>query len=160
VTDDDVSRDPVLSEAQEDEPVPDGSEVSLELEQARARVMELENLLAQQDEELAQAITRIAELEKTVASLDERLAQAVTSYKALVIKSNPEVFEELVSGDSIQAVDAALEKARHIVGKVRKGLESEMTAARVPAGAPQRHPVDLSVLSPREKIKYGIGGSR
>jgi len=38
-------------------------------------------------------------------------------------------------------------------------MEEEVSKARIPAGAPQRVPPDLSALSPREKIQYAIGGS-
>ena len=158
MTDDDVSLDTMPTDVQEDEIVSDSSE--LEPGKAMARVVELEKLLAIQEEEKAQTSARIAELEKTIAGLQERLVQAVSSYRVLVIRSNPEICEELVSGDSIQEIDTSLEKARQIIGKLRKGLESEITAARIPAGAPQRRPVELSFLTPREKIKYGIGGSR
>ena len=59
-----------------------------ELEQVRARVIELEGLLAEKDEELVKANTRISELEQLVAGLENKLVQAISSYKALVVKSN------------------------------------------------------------------------
>lgn len=131
-----------------------------ELEQVRSRVIELEGLVAQKDEELAKANTRVSELEQVVAESGRNLAQAVSSYKALVVKSNPGVLEELIIGDTIEDINASLERAKTIVGMVRQGLEVEMASARVPAGAPERTPTDLSALSPREKIQYGIGGKR
>ena len=131
-----------------------------ELEQVRSRVIELEALVAQKEEELAKANARVSELELVVAERDEKLAQAVSSYKALVVKANPEVLEELITGDSIDDISASLEKAKSIVGRVRQGLEAEMASAKVPAGAPERTPTDLSALSPREKIQYAIGGKR
>ena len=147
----------------------------------QARVTELESLVARKDEELDRAGARIAELEKTLASKDsdidalsqsqaeaeERLsaisgslAGAVASYKALAIETNPEVVEELISGDTIEAINESLEKARSVIGKVRQGLESEISLSRVPAGAPERRAADLSALSPSEKIQYGIGGRK
>lgn len=131
-----------------------------ELKPLRARVIELEALLAQKNEELATASARLSELETVVVESKERLAQAASSYKALVVKLNPGVLEELVTGDTIDDINASLEKARGIVGRVRQGLEAEIVSARVPAGAPERGPVDLGALSPREKIQYGIGGRR
>lgn len=131
-----------------------------ELEQVRARVIELEGLVAQKDEELAKANARLSELEQVVADSDMRLAQAVSSYKALLLKSNPEVLEELITGDTIEDINMSLERAKTIVGKVRQGLEVERASGRVPAGAPERTPIDLSALSPREKIQYAIGGKR
>jgi len=147
--------------------------------QSENRIAELENLVAQKDEELAKANTRIIELEQTVANLnsevvtlkqtaaesEEKLAtinqsltEAVAGYKDLVTQSNPEVPEELITGDTIEAISESLEKATTLISKVRQELEAEITAGKVPAGAPIRTPPDLSALSPREKINYAIGG--
>jgi len=135
----------------------------------QARITELEGLLAQKEEEFSLANTRIAELEQALAELDTKLAdttnalsQAIASYKALAIKSKPGVIEELITGDNIEEIDASLEKAKTLIVRVRKGLEEEeeVAATRVPAGAPQRVPLDLSALSPREKIQYAIGGKK
>ena len=150
-----------------------------ESEQSGDRVAELEGLIAQKNEELTKANARIIELEQTVVNLDSEvatlkqaaaeseekltsvnhsLAEAVTSYKALVAQFNPEVLEELITGDTIKAINESLEKAKTLVSRVRQGLEAEITAGKVPAGAPVRTPPDLSALSPREKINYAIGG--
>ena len=133
----------------------------------QARITELEGLLAQKEEELSLANTRIAELEQALAELDTKLtdttnalSQAIASYKAVVIKSKPGVIEELITGDNIEEIDASLERAKTLIVRVRKGLEEEVAATRVPAGAPQRVPLDLSTLSPREKIQYAIGGKK
>ncbi len=145
------------------------------------RITELEGLVAQRDEELTQANTRFVELEQAVATkdgeittlkqsndgLEERLTtvsnsliEAVASYKAVVVQANPEVVEELVSGDTIEFINESLNKAKTLVSKVREGLETEISLARVPAGAPERTSPDLSALSPREKIQYAIGKMR
>jgi len=158
VTDDNLPEESGFSETPDEEQT--RTDTGEELEQVRARVVELEELLAQKNEELTRANTRLAELERLRVESEERLTQAVSSYKALVVTSNPGVLEELITGDTIEDITASLESARSIVGKVKQGLEAEMASARVPAGAPQRAPVDLSALSPREKIQYGIGGRR
>jgi len=148
---------------------------------AQAKVAELEELVAQKDEELAQAKARITEQEQEIAGRDEdiaalrqsqaelegnlsavgdSLAEAVANYKAMVIRANPEIVEELISGDTIEAIDESLEKAKSLIGKVRQGLEAEISLARVPAGAPERRAPDVSALTPREKIQYAIGGRK
>jgi len=136
-------------------------------EASRVRVAELEGLVAEKDEELSQANTRIAELEQAVAEssnklskVNESLNQAISSYKALVVQSNLDVPEELIAGDSIEAVNNSLTSAKELISKVRSGIEAEISSAKVPAGAPQRAPIDLSALSPREKIQYAIGGKK
>jgi chromosome segregation ATPase len=141
----------------------------------------MEALLAQKDEELAGANARIAELEEallgrdvdiaaleqSISGLEERLAaannalvEAVNSYRDMIVRANPDIVEELISGDTIESLNESLEKARSLIGRVRQGLETEIALTRVPAGAPERRPPDLSALSPREKIQYAIGGKR
>ena len=130
-------------------------------------VVELESLVAQQEEELTRANTRITELEHAVAEAEERLTtnnnsltEAVASYKTTVVQANPEVLEELIAGDTIESIDDSLKKAKTLIGRVRQGLEDEISAVKIPAGAPQRTPPDLSALSPREKIQHAIGGKK
>jgi len=136
-------------------------------EASRVRVAELEGLVAGKEEELSQANTRIAELEQAVADSNNKLSKvneslnlAISSYKALVVQSNLDVPEELIAGDSIEAVNNSLTSARELISKVRSGIEAEISSAKVPAGAPQRAPIDLPALSPREKIQYAIGGKK
>jgi len=124
-----------------------------ELEQTVARVAELEGLVAQKEEELTKANSRITELGQAVN-------QAVASYRVLAVQANPDVIEELITGDTIDDINASLKRAKTFVSKVREGLEAEVAGAKVPAGAPQRTPIDLSALSPREKIQYAIGGKK
>ncbi len=130
-------------------------------------ITELEDLVAQKDEELTKANTRITELEQAVTESDEKLTtiknsltEAVASYKATVVQANPEVLEELITGDTIQSINESLKEAKTLISRVRQGLEVEISGAKIPAGAPQRTPPDLSALSPREKIQYAIGGKR
>ena len=75
----------------------------------------------------------------------------------MVAQANPEVIDELISGDSIASIDESVSRAKEMVSKVRRGIESEISLAKVPAGAPERTAPDLSALSPREKIQYAIG---
>lgn len=159
-----------------------------ELECLRARIDELEGSVIEKDEELSakdtcltESETRIAELEQTLADRDSELAtlkqamaesaealtnvkdslcRAVSSYRTLVVQSNPDILDELITGDSIEAIDQSLESAKTLISKVREGIEGEIASGRVPAGAPTRTLLDLSALSPREKIQYAIGGNR
>ncbi|MBA7664668.1 hypothetical protein ES703_72729 [subsurface metagenome] len=100
----------------------------------------------------------MAEADDSLNKLGESFKQAVASYKALVVQSNPDVPEELVTGDSIEAITDSLTSAKELVSKIRKDMEAEISLARVPAGAPERTAPDLSGLSPREKIQYAVGG--
>ena len=146
------------------DPIPEEEET--EANEASS-IAELEGLIAQKDEALTKANARITELEQATAQSDERLkatndslAEAVASYKKVVIEAHPEVPEEFINGDSIDSVNESLQQAQGMISRVRQGLEAEISAVRVPVGAPQRTPPDLSGLSPREKIQYAIGSKR
>ena len=124
------------------------------------RIAELEGELTARDDQIAAQNQSAAELEQKLSALEESLAQAVASYRALAVKYNPGVPEEQIAGDSIEEVDRSLAGAQALINRVRQELEAEMAAARIPAGAPQRTPADLSGLSPRDKIQYAIGERR
>ena len=117
-----------------------------ELENRNTKITELEAVVAERDEKLS--------------SLNDSLSRAVSDYKTLVIKSNPGILEEFITGGNIEAINQSLENANVLIGKVKQGLEAEASRIRIPAGAPQRTLPDLSALSPREKIQYAIGGKR
>ena len=131
-----------------------------ELADMNARLLELEQVVASKDDEVASLKQTNAELEERVTTGSGSLTKAVASYRAMVVQANPEAVEELISGDTIEAIDESLNKAKTLVSKVRQGLESEISLARIPAGAPERTSPDLSALSAREKIQYAIGGKR
>jgi len=124
------------------------------------RISELERAIADRDKQIAALKQSMAELEQKLADLENSLSQAVSNYRALAIKSNPGMPEELIASDSIEAIDKSVEDAQTLIDRVRKELEAEIAGARVPAGAPQRTPADLSALSPQEKIQYAIGERR
>jgi hypothetical protein len=127
----------------------------------------VENSLPAEAEKNGEQDPRLAEMEKAVSAANERLdqlngslKQAVDSYRALVIRANPDVLPELISGESIEALDGSLSSARELIGKVKSGLETQAAAMRVPSGAPQRGAADISGLSAREKINLGIDRAR
>ncbi|MBI2836135.1 MAG: hypothetical protein HYX85_00375 [Chloroflexi bacterium] len=145
-----------------------------EVEATKARLAELESLMVRKDEELRATSARIAGLEEALSGRDTEIASlklakadveatfagAVLSYRSLVLRANQGIVEELVGGDTVQAIDDSVTRAKALVGKVREGLAREISAIRVPAGAPERTSPDISGLSPREKIQNGIGGKR
>ncbi len=143
-----------------------------ELDKLKARIGELEELIAQKEEELRGKDDRILELERlleekeeeisklkqSLAEMNDALKRAVTSYKAQVLTSNPHLPEELIKGETIEEVNTSLLQAQEVVEKVKKGVQAEISLSKFPLGAPERAAPDLSGLSPREKIKYAIGG--
>ena len=97
--------------------------------------------------------------EEFAALLDESLNEVVTGYKTLVINSNPDIIDDLIYGDTVESINESLEKAKALISRVRQGVEAEISMVKVPAGAPERSSLDLSTLSPVEKIRYAIGGN-
>jgi chromosome segregation ATPase len=119
------------------------------LENGNSKITELEAAVAERDE-------RLSALNESLSQLNSSLSQTVSSYKAMVVKSNPGILGELITGDTIEAIDQSVKNANALIGRVKQGLEEEASRIRIPAGAPQRTLPDLSALSPREKIQYAI----
>ena len=126
-----------------------------ELLSRNARLSELGETLAAKDSELATLKQALAESDDSLNRLSDSLSQTIAGYKTLVVQSNPDVLVELITGDSIEAINSSLTSAKELISEVRKGIEAEISSARVPAGAPERSAPDLSALSPIEKIQYG-----
>ena len=133
----------------------DSSETAL-----KERILELEKTLADRNTELSTARKSVEELQEKLTAKDAGLNEAVTSYRSLVLQTNPEITEELVTGTNIAAINESLAKAKSLIGKVRQSVEKDISRTRIPIGSPGRQAPDLSTLSPREKIHYAIGGKK
>jgi uncharacterized coiled-coil protein SlyX len=123
------------------------------------RTAQLELKLAGKDAEIAALTQSLDEARRALDELGKRLTQAVAAYKGLVIQANPGVLPELITGETIEAVDESLKQALALMERVRREMEAEAARTRIPAGSPPRAPLDLSALSAREKIQYAIGGA-
>ena len=131
-----------------------------ELEARDATIARLEQAIADRDGEVEAMKQSVAEAEEKLTEINNTLSQAVAGYKAMVVSSNPGMLAELVTGDTVDEVDESLKSAQALVDRVKQEMEAEVSKTKIPAGAPQRAPIDLSALSPREKIQYAIGGNR
>ena len=129
-----------------------------ELSAKNGRMAELEKSVTEREAEAAVLRQNVAGLEVKLANANDALNQAVAGYRTLTVQVNPEMPAELITGDSIDAINKAVEGARLLVSKVKEKLETVKTQFRVPAGAPRRAAADLSGMSAKEKIRYGIGG--
>ena len=99
------------------------------------------------------------ELEATAAELaaaSETKNQAVAKYLSMAKALNPNIPEGIIGGETIAEIDQSIEKGKAIVEAVKKAMESEASAARVPAGAPTRGAISTEGMSPKEKIAYAI----
>jgi len=99
-----------------------------------------------------------------VDTLTQERDAAIGEYRALVVASNSVFSDNLIQGATIDEIKQSAEHATALVGKVKESLESQAQAlaelTSVPAGSPQRQAADLSAMSTREKINYGLNQAR
>ena len=147
----------------------DGVEIDLKQEnEALARevksrdavIARLEQTLDGKESEITDLNQSLHEAKQALDELSKALPQAVAAYKEVILQANPGVLAELITGDNIEEVNESLKNARTLMERVRQEIDEEVSKTRIPAGAPRRAPLDLSALTPREKIKYAIGGER
>ncbi|GBD10712.1 hypothetical protein HRbin23_00357 [bacterium HR23] len=105
---------------------------------------------------LADAQTRIATLEEEAETLRQQARLALARYRSLLIAQAPEVPEELVQGETVEAVEESFARARALVERVRRQVEASLQRGRVAGGAPLRRGTDLDTLPPSEKIRLGL----
>jgi len=129
-----------------------------ELNESRVRIHEMEQVITDKEQEIARLIQSEADFKNRLSEAHGTLSDAVAGYRNMVLQANPEVVTELINGDSIEAVNESLAKAKDLVGRVRKNLESEIADERFPMGVPERRIKDASALSARDKIRFAIGG--
>ena len=115
------------------------------------------------DEKLAELETALSEARKSLEArtgdydrLKAALDDTVSAYRKLAVSSSPLYSDDIISGSSVEEIDASIKKINGLVKKMRSTLEAELKDLTIPAGAPERSAPDLSGLSPREKIKQGI----
>ena len=157
-------------EPQETPENPNEASTPEDLEAIKAELEEEKKAKAAAEASLAEKDTRIAELEASLSKanqgseaaaaeltqLKESYGQAVSKYLDAVRLANPTIPQDIIAGDTIEAVDASLAKATTIAESVKASLEAQAKEAKVPAGAPPRTEISLEGLTPREKIAAGI----
>jgi chromosome segregation ATPase len=100
--------------------------------------------------------TDLASVRQESQDLQSRLQTAAAKYREALLASAPDLPQDIISGETVEELDASVEKARQTVRQVREHLESQAQSGRVPAGAPPRSAPDFSSLSPVEKIRLGL----
>ena len=126
----------------------------------KERIFTLEKTLAEREMELNTVKKSAEKLQEALTVGEAELVRAAADYRKLVLQTNTDVTEELITGDSISEINESLSKAKTLISKVRQSVEKEIARTRVPVGSPGRQAPDLSALSPREKIHYAIGGKK
>lgn len=128
-----------------DEPTPDAL---AEL----AAVTEAETANTSVVEEALEATRRELDVERRAAR------EAVARYREAALAAEPELPPDLVSGDTLETIDASLAAARRAVAQIRQRIadQPEPATRGFPAGAPARGAASTAGLSAAEKIARGL----
>jgi len=113
-------------------------------------------VLHEKDTQITELTTQTEGQTQELITSKAALESAVGAYKDVVLKANPLIPTDLIQGLTIDEVSASLEKAAALVGQIKQGLEKEGSAEKIPPGAPQRTGPDLSSMTTKEKINYGL----
>jgi len=142
--------------------------IKAQLEEEQKAKSALEQAMAEKDARLAELDAALSEAKQgseasatELASVKEARDEAVSKYLGMAKASNPQVPEDMISGETIAEIDASVEKGKGLVSAVKKTLESETAAAKVPAGAPTRGETTEG-MSNKDMIAAGLrqkGGS-
>jgi DNA repair exonuclease SbcCD ATPase subunit len=127
------------------------------LQERDTRMIALEQNLAARESENAALKQELEDARYAMDGLSQVVARTIDAYKEAVIHANPGLPAEMISGATVEDINESVGKARTILQRVRQEMEAEAARTRVPAGAPPRALPDLSALSAREKIQYGLG---
>jgi hypothetical protein len=136
----------------------ENEELTRQVKLREESVSRLETALANKDEEITELSKLHNEAVRKADELGKTLVETVAAYRGMVVAANPGIVDELIKGESVTEVNDSLKRALSLVEKVRQGMEVEMGKTIVPAGAPVRAQPELSGMSARDKIRYGIGG--
>jgi hypothetical protein len=160
VMENEMEKNPEIKEPEKENecPEPENETPAPENDAAKAAIAELKRALSGKDGEIDALNRALKEAKGESAELSKELAKTVAVYRELIVKANPSVMVEMVTGDSIKKINQSLQSARAIMDKARREIEADALRSKIPAGAPQRTPPDMSALSAREKIQYGLGG--
>ena len=161
VTEKEQEKNEEVEDSGEENGNPAGEDKVLEQEvkSLKTMILRLEQGLAEKDSEIAGLKQALDEARQTIDELGQAVSRAVAAYKETVVQANPGVLAELITGETVAEINESLKNARALIERVRQEVEAEASRTRIPAGASQRAPLDLSALSSREKIQYAIGGS-
>ncbi len=129
-----------------------GAGDAAELEALRAQVATLQaerEAVEAVASELQQAEARTDQLRAELA--EARAAQLAAHRRAVLAEHRGQLVEELVTGDTPEAIDASVELARAAYDRIAGQLRQQ-AAAVVPASASPRGEPSVEHLSPFEKI--------
>ena len=124
------------------------------------RITSLEADMQAKDEELNTVKVQLSEKDTGFTSLAAEKDTAVEAYKDLIRKTNPVIPADMITGAGIADINASLENANNLVNRIKAKVDENNADNSIPAGAPGRTELDISSMSTREKISYGLQQSK
>lgn len=124
-------------------------ELRTQLQTSHADAEAAQSQLASQAEETQR-------LQEAIANSEAQAREALGRYREAALQREPQLPADLVKGETVSELDAAIERARQTVAQVRQHLDQQAQSLRVPAGAPARGGPEVSDLSAGEKIRLGL----
>jgi chromosome segregation ATPase len=134
----------------------EAADAAASAQEALAEAAGLRDSLRLSNSEIATAATEAASLREQLDAATGRLRATAERYRDLVVRAEPSLPADLITGDDVDAIDASAASAREIVARVRARIDDEAQSRRIPAGSPARGAPDLSGMSPEQKIRYGL----
>jgi hypothetical protein len=147
----------------------------MDLEQALARIAELEGQVTVLADERDAASGRVAEMELARTALDAQLGEVNAARemasatlteaqtrglmylrRALLAEHAGQVVPELVTGESEETLLASVEVAKQAYGRAVETARATIASQTVPAGAPSARAAVASSLTPLELIESGL----
>jgi hypothetical protein len=147
----------------------------MDLEQALARIADLEDQVTALTGERDAVTERATELAATQAALDSRLGEATVAHdaasadlaetrargltylrRALLAEQAGQIVPELVGGDDEEALLSSVEVARQAYTRALDAARATIASQTVPAGAPSARTLPAAGLSPLEMIESGL----
>jgi len=132
------------------------SQRDAELQELRAQLQTGRSDAEAAQSQLALQAEETQRLQEAIANAEAQSREALGRYREVALQREPQLPADLVTGETVSELDAAIERARQTVAQVRQHLDQQAQSLRVPAGAPARGSPEVSGLSAGEKIRLGL----
>ena len=109
---------------------------------------------SQETEPQTESPTELESLQTELEAAQSREREAVARLRAALAASEPALEETLITGDTVEEVEASFAAARALVARIRERAAAE-SSTRIPAGAPGR--LEAKPRTAFEKIREGLG---
>lgn len=120
-----------------------------------AEVARLTAALGAAERDAATALADAGDLRGLLDASARQAADAASRYREALLRAEPSLPADMLEGETIDELDAALELARSIAGRIDAEAR-RIAAGATPAGAPERGAPNLAGLSPEQKIRIGL----